>query len=220
MIARLPALAMASALVCSFVAAPAMADGFGVSFQYSSHSPRYYTTTSTTYRPACAPSAYVYYDDDGCYDPAVLVRHSTPRAAVYDSCYPTTYRTTYTRSRCYTPPVRHVRTATHHRSGHRTQHYGHSRVYRRRCSTPRPRITVHRRGVASHGRQHISRDRHRSSRDSHRSLFDRIRDSRYRQSGSSDRCRSSHYRGGNSSDRHRDSRHHRSRSPRARFYRR
>jgi hypothetical protein len=205
MTARTTFLVLAGILSCGLATTTALAADFGVSFYYSSHSPRYYTTTASRHYTTCYPRDYVYYDyypryyDDyyRC-DPAVYVRYPTSRVLVCDDRYPTTYRTTYTRSRCYTAPVRHVRTRTYYRSGCRTRHDPPSRAYRYHYSTPRPRITLHSRS-GSHSRQSIFRDRYRGSH--HRYVISR------------DRHRGSHHRD-------RDSRHRDRRSPRIRVHRR
>jgi len=170
-------LAAAGALVCALATAPASAADFGISFHYSSYTPRCYSTGPSRYYSTWAPREYVYYNDcydyGDFYDPAVYLAYSRPRVVVYDDCYPRTYRTTYTRSRCYTRPARHSRVKVHYRSGQRIHHHRKRATYRRYYPKPRPAIRVHRGYSSSHHRYAGSRLRrsglpHRHSSSYHR----------------------------------------------------
>jgi hypothetical protein len=217
--------AVAAVLTAALTTGAAASD-FGISFSYSSHRPYYYTVTSpgystSRYYTTCTPRSYVYY---GSYDtcdyraPAVYLNPCTPSVVLYDDYYPTIYRRTYTRSRCYTPPVRHFRSSTYYRSGLGT------RYYRRDCSPSRPRITLHRRssgfGSILRNRSHRSYGHSSAYRDRSRSFHrrsgihrDRSRGFFSRGSAFRDRGRSSHNRGGRPHARP-------SRSPRLRLHRR
>ena len=134
---RMILLTLTATFACAAAVTPAVAGDFGISFSYRSSSPRCYTT----YAPS---SSCVYYG----YDPLVYLTCSTPRIVLYDRCYPTTYRTTYSRS-YYTRPVRHSRTKVcHHRS-----HASHRQYY---C---KPRTTSR-----SHCYRSSSRSQHHYSR--------------------------------------------------------
>lgn len=124
MTARTSLLAMTGLILGGFTTTHATAGDYGISFQYSSYTPSCY---SSYY-----PRSYAYYDAYRDYrEPVVYVGSTTPSMVVYDDCYPTTYRTTYTRSDCYTRPVRHARASVHYRSaGHRTRHYRACKTYR------------------------------------------------------------------------------------------
>lgn len=155
MTARMTLFALAAALAWGPAATPAAAADFGVWFHYSSSSPRYHS--------GCTPRQYVYSDEYyGFYDPVVYVSYLTPRAAVFDDCYPTTYRRTYTRSRYYTAPVRHTRTRVYYRSG-RGHHYRRHVSRRYHYSAPRSRIRVYERSSASHYRHSGSYGRYSDS---------------------------------------------------------
>ena len=120
----------------------ASASGFGISFHYGSHSPRYYTSSVYT---NCAPRGYVYYDDLGIYAEPI----------VYDSYYPTTYRRTYTRSYYTTRPVFRSHRTIHHRSGHHRKYV----VSRRHYTSPR--ASIH---IGSHPGRYSYRDGHSYTR--------------------------------------------------------
>ncbi len=125
---RYPLLTLAGLLVGGLTATPASAADFGISFHYSSYAPacsssQYYGS----YYPSYYPQSCIYYTDR-C-EPLVYAGCSTPRVIVYDDCYPTTYRTTYTRSRYYTNPVRRAHPSICYRSGHYGHDYGTPKVY-------------------------------------------------------------------------------------------
>ncbi len=164
MSARTALAALASTLACGVTTMPAAAADFGISFHYESSRPRY-CAVSTPYYSTCAPRAYVNYNDY-YYNPVSYVDCSTPRVVVYDDCYPTTYRRTYTRSRYYTGPVRHLRAETHYRSGLRICHDRKRTVYRRHYTKPSRSIRVY------HG-DRVSRFHPRILRYSHRDMYRR-----------------------------------------------
>ena len=187
MTARTTFLTLTGLALGGFAATHAAAADYGISFRYSSYTPSCY---SSRYYSSYYPQSYVYYDDYRNYcRPVVYLGSTTPRVMVYDDCYPTTYRTTYTRSDRYTRPVRHARASVHYRSGQRTRHYRTGQTYRhpyRRTATYRrhnatPRIstrdyTSHYGGSRCRPNDSLSRfrsslrgyrDGHRSSRYSH-----------------------------------------------------
>jgi len=102
----------ASGLTCG----SAVAGDFAVSFLYRSHSPSYYSRgCAARYYARCTPTTYGYYGlaggpyaCGGFYgEPLVYLAPPVSPVTVYGGCYPRPYRTTYTRSRCYTfPPIR------------------------------------------------------------------------------------------------------------------
>jgi hypothetical protein len=173
MIARMILAALAGTLACRIATTPAVAADFGISFHYGTSGPHhytaclpsYYTTASTRYYAAYAPRHYGLYGYADYYAPAVHAACSTPRVIVYDDRYPATYRTTYTRSRYYTRPVRHSRVTVHHRSGDRTYHHRKRAAYRRYYTAPRRSIRIHHGEGVSYRRPSIS---HYGYRDVHR----------------------------------------------------
>ena len=106
-------------------AAPAFAGDFGVSFHYGSG----YRSCGTTYYAPAYPVSRVYYGD-----PYVCGTYYPRQTVVYDSCYPTVYRKTYTRSRYYSYPRRHHSVSVRYSDGHRRHYYlsprRHVRYYR------------------------------------------------------------------------------------------
>ena len=162
MIARTMLSVFAGTLVCGGAAPRADAGDFRVSFQYRSHSPRYY---SSSVYSACAPRDDVYYDDYGAYAAPVL----------YDARYPTTYRRTYTRSHYYTRPVYRTHRTIHHRSGYRTHDYRRPAIHRRHYSKPRASIHIHKRPSGHHYRYDRPHSRYGSSRYRHHRSPARIR---------------------------------------------
>ncbi len=198
MTARITLSTLVGLLVCGFTVTPATAADYGISFHYGSYTPY---RTSTSYYSTCYPGNYVYY---GNYcEPAVYVGCSTPRAIVYDDCYPTTYRTTYTRSRRYTRPVRRGQVSVQYRSGHSTRHYRTQKTYShhyRKSSTYRHHYSKPRSGLR------ISINRNSSSRCRIGDSYNRHRGTRHYYRDHQPRYRSSHHR------------HHR--TPRVRIIRR
>lgn len=104
---------------------------------------------------------------------------------VYDDCYPRTFRTTYTRSRCYSRPVRYGYSSTYYPTGR----YSHRSASRKIYDYP------YRKGPTY--RHHYTRSRHSrpvytsryggvrlGSRDSHSRLRSSLRGYRDRHSGS------------------------------------
>jgi hypothetical protein len=165
--------ALAGALACGVTVTPAAAADFGISFHYSGCTPRYYAVSSPYYT-ICTPRPYVYYDD--CYyDPAPYVDCAAPRIFAYDRCYPTTYRTTYTRSRYYTRPVRYSRINAHYRTGHRVYHDRKRVTYRRYYAKPRRSIRVYHGDRVSHRRPSLLRHRYRDTYRRHPRLQQRVR---------------------------------------------
>jgi hypothetical protein len=118
-------LSVLTGILAAGISQTACAADYGGSFHYRSHAPRCYSTAFTRCHTTCVLRGYVSCDDCYAYgEPVIYVGRSTPRLIVYDNCYPTTYRTTYTRSDCYTRPPRHSgATVCHYRSGHRVHHY-------------------------------------------------------------------------------------------------
>jgi hypothetical protein len=163
MTARLVLFASVGLFVGGFTSTPANAADFGISFHYSSYTPSYY---SNRYDTGCYSRSYVYKDDyyepyyacepyytDYCCEPLVYVGCSAPGIVVYSDRYPTTYRTTYTRSRCYSRPERRAypsvcynRAPSAYQCGSRKvpdYPYRSSASYRHRDSQPRPRSSVY-----------------------------------------------------------------------------
>ena len=102
------------------LAGTAAADDWGVSLRFGSGGSSY-VVIGDSY---CAPRSYVV-RTDGCrtysYAPRVqYVESCAPRSTRYRSCYPAPYATTYTRSSCFSEPVRHRRTVSHRSIRHRT----------------------------------------------------------------------------------------------------
>jgi hypothetical protein len=135
MTARKYLLTLTGLLMCGFVTERAAGADFGISFHYGSYAPARYGPRIYT---SCYPQRYACYDDDRSYcGPVAYTSYATPRVVVYDDCYPTVYRTTYTRSDCYARPVRHVRTAVRYRgSGWHKRYYRGCDTYRYRYRTP------------------------------------------------------------------------------------
>ncbi len=99
----------------------AVAGDYGISFHYSRHTPR---CTAVSYASPYYSESCVYYDDfDGYIDPVVYSRATTPDFIGRRDCYPASYHTTYTRSKCYTRPVKRVHASVRFSGGHRTRHY-------------------------------------------------------------------------------------------------
>jgi hypothetical protein len=181
MTSRTTLLTLAGTLACGLATPPDAAGDFGISFHYSSSSPRYYASCVPRYYSACvprysaapvtrcytsyAPREYVYYDD--CYDPAIYVDCLAPSAVVYDDCYPARYRTTYTRSRCYTRPLRHTRVKLHDFSGLRTHHYRKHVAQRPYYARPRPSVRAYYDRSGSHYRPSVPHYRHRDLHHRH-----------------------------------------------------
>ncbi|GAG22903.1 unnamed protein product, partial [marine sediment metagenome] len=142
-----------------------------------SHAPRYYSTTLTRCYTTSLPRQYIYYEDCRAHDePVVYIGRSTPRVVVYDGCYPRAYRTTYTRSDCYTRPLRHSRaTVRHYRSGHRVHHYRQRVTSRHHYSRSRPGLALYRHHSGSRYHHGTSYDRCRRWRDRHRGSSIRVR---------------------------------------------
>lgn len=170
-------LSVLTGILAAAISQTACAADCGISFHYRSHAPRCYSTTFTRCYSTCAPRGYVYYDDCHAYHGRVVrVGRSTPRLVVYDNCYPTTYRTTYTRSECYTRPPRHSRaTVRHYRTGHRVHHYLQRATSRHHCSRSRPGLALYRHHGGSRYRHDGSCDRFRRWRDRHRGSSSRVR---------------------------------------------
>ena len=198
MTARYPLLILAGLLVGGLTAPSAPAADFGISFHYSSYAPACY---SSQYYGSYYPQSYAYYEDY-C-EPLVYAGCSTPRVIVYDDCYPTTYRTTYTRSRYYTRPVRRAHSSIHYRSGHGRHHYGTRKVYDRRYRS------------GSTSRHHYAK-----SRPSRRVYTSRYGGLRYRSSDSHSRLRSSLYPHRDRHSRYQGSRYRLDRTPGSRRIRR
>lgn len=176
MTARIALSALAS-ILAGGCAPTAGAGDCGVSFHYRSHAPRYYSTAFTQRYSTTAPRGYVYYDDCHAHDePVVYVGCLTPRVVIYGSCYPRTYRMTYTRSDCYTRPPRQSRATVHrYRSGHRVHHYRQHVTSRHHYSRSRPGMTLYDRPSGSRYRHDRPYDRCRRSRDRHRGSSIRLR---------------------------------------------
>jgi hypothetical protein len=190
MTVRYPLLTLAGLLVGGLTATSASATDFGISFHYSSYAPACYGSQYyASYCPSYYPQSYVYYADY-C-EPLLYAGCSTPRVIVYSGCYPTTYRTTYTRSRYYTRPVRRAHTSICYRSGHYGYDYGTRKVcdhhyrtgstYRRDCGRSRPSWGAYTsRDSGLRYRSSDSFSRLRSSLYSHRDRHARHQSSRYR----------------------------------------
>lgn len=142
MIARTLLFVFAATLVGGAAAPPADAGDYRLSFEYSSHSPRYY---SASFYGDCSPRPAVYYDDCPPY-----ATYYAP--VVYDTCYPTTYRRTYTRSYYATRPVYHPHRIVHYRSGHHIRDHRGYRVHRNYYAEPRASVQLHTRPSIRHYR--------------------------------------------------------------------
>ena len=202
MTARFSLLTLAGLLVGGLTAIPAAAADFGISFHYSSYAPACYSSQYYgSYYPSYYPQRYVYYEDY-C-EPIVYAGCSTPRVIVHSDCYPTTYRTTYTRSRYYTRPVRRAHSSICYRSGRYGHDYGTRRVYDHH----------YRRGSTS--RHHYAK-----SRPSRRVYTSRYGGLRYRSSDSYSRLRSSLHPYRDRHARYRSSRYRYHRTPGSRRIRR
>jgi hypothetical protein len=229
MTARITASALAGVLISAAGTSPLFAGDFGISFHYSR-----YSTSSPRCYTAYAPRSFVYYADyprdcvyrdrgydRRCYDtsydycdPLVYVERSTPGALICDTGYPTTYRTTYSRSDYFTRPVRHSRTAVVCRSGQRSYHQRRQVITHQRRSEPRVRIHTYKRSSTpcdrysrSHPRPSVrlytdrSDSRYRYGDVRRSSSHDRLRSLRSGHSSSHDRSRASRHGHRNSHDR-------------------
>jgi hypothetical protein len=152
MTARTTLTVLGAVLSAATVAAPA-AD-YGIYFQYRSHSPRYYSGFFTGCETACAPRSYFCYDYDAYVldgdwlpygGPVAYVGCATPSVVVHDSCYPTVYHRTYTRSAYFTRPPRHYSARFYYGGGYRFPPYsGCAAVGRGYYPFPRPSIGPYR----------------------------------------------------------------------------
>jgi hypothetical protein len=144
------------ASIVTLVSAPtAAAADFGIWFRAGVSSPwcnRPSAWVDTTYlrRPCAAYGVHDYVDYapySGCYDPLVYVGGRWPLAAAYTGACPPPYRTTYTRSACYSRPL-YTRALVHSRSGYRIREYQRRAFRRSTCFAPERRVRVHRRAIA------------------------------------------------------------------------
>jgi hypothetical protein len=114
MMLRTPLLTLAGLLLGGLAASHAIAADYGISFHYSSYAPACYSAPYYGWR---YPQSYVYsYGYPGYTCPGICVGTAVPSMIIYDDCYPTVYRTTYTRSDCYARPVRHVGASIRYRT--------------------------------------------------------------------------------------------------------
>jgi len=170
---------VASALFSGLAATTAATADFGISFSFSTYRPACYATSVSHCYTTYAPASYVWYDYPwGCYAPVTCVEYVPPPVVVYDTWYPASYCTTYTRSTCYTAPAPAVGFGVYYRSGsgvHHERRVVHRSSYAHRSSyvAPSSRHVYKRSLVPHHGDSEV-RYRYRGVRERYASPYRRV----------------------------------------------
>ncbi len=143
-------LAVLVATLLSVSSPRANAGDFGVWFGYGGAASRCYDYTAYRTSPVLG-----YVCESWDYDAPTYVGCLPGPVVIYEEAYPV-YRTTYTRSACFTAPRHHARVSVHvgHRSHHYSRHVWSHRSYRT------PRFSVHTSSRHHHHGHHHSRHRH------------------------------------------------------------